>query len=898
MPPLLSSTMPTYFARSTKVELSVSNLAKSTDQGPLFHRDAQTKIKLQAAASELSNGTVLKEIPIYTDNDGSHMRFLGEHKDMPFLMVRTGKYFFDDEMHGSTSKRSSIVSSPASSTSSCDSIALIGSGSTLSSLPTSTPKLEMDLGQCSEAPTEKGKVATSTTVSVYDTSGDRELKPFNTPQAQLVPEPHALTLTVFLSKASFLKTFDRKLEKYITQDVKIDVFFNGELCASTYVPERYRGYANNQTELTQRFSGRRIARLAQRPWVLVPPGQNSDGTLRTNKRSKGSDGAKQRWEVLSSALNMEAGKWGRNRYGELPVVGDYLASLAKLQMPPELEELQKPGSPKFGVLDVVVISGKGQKDDSSTAYLSEPTRLRVKGFAAPTAADIRCDQKMANRSSGLSFPMSAVSITKQRSRTNADAQITAQNVLSVTPRLSLGTSGSSKGDPFIRPRAPSAAPSAVKRRRSSAIGGIRTPDRHAAESNQTPSLSGALMDEFAGARLGSSPVSSSSCPLYDLALVPAGAQTVRWSSSPPVVVVPEIALPRSYDGSRNYDPAKEVPAPQACRTRVSSGGDYPWLTRGIQQFIGTRRDGSSDTVLTFPKRPASTPIEHLHTPKHIVPYSGSASSNNGRGRRVFPNNSQSLSPPLERTPSQERLSLNARARLRKGDGSFSRAPVPPVPKSKTPHIAEKRYKGNSLTEEQPKSKRARMAYHTVLTDKMTLAEEMASIEALSREESLDFLTMATRSSSAATASTTVPSTSASATPVSTTPGATGDESPRKVDNVIPSSAKKVTRSNVRDPLHLVQVEKAQRSTLSTAADFIANTEDLAAIAKIPRHRRPTSSSTPSAIAGPSNGAWPTPALSKDCVVTYVDGLTRQVKTERNGWFEERGVLMGVRYLIG
>ncbi|MCJ1299473.1 hypothetical protein MMC08_002265 [Hypocenomyce scalaris] len=896
--------MPTYFARSTKVELSVSSLAKSTDQGPLSHRDAQTKIKLQAAASELSNGTVLKEMPIYTDNGGSHMRFLGEHNDMPFFMVRTGKYFFDDEMHGSTNKRSSIVSSPASSTSSCDSIALIGSSSTLSSLPTSTPKLEMDLAQCSKAPTEKGKDAISTTVSVYDTSGDRELRPFSTPQARLVPEPHALTLTVFLSKASFLKTFDRKLEKYITQDVKIDVFFNGELCASTYVPERYRGYANNQTELTQRFSGRRIARLAQRPWVLVPPGQNSDSTLRTNKRSKGGDGAKQRWEVLSSALSVEAGKWGTNRYGELPVVGDYLDSLAKLQMPPELEEWQKPGSPKFGVLDVVVISGKGQKDDSSTAYLSEPTRLRVKGFAAPTAEDIRCDPKPANRSSDLSFPMSAVSVSKQRSRANADAQITAQNVLSLIPRSSLGTSGSSKGDPFIRPRAPSAAPSAVKRRRSSVVGGIRTPDRHAAESKRTPSLPEAFMDEFVGVRVGSSPVSSPSCPLYDPALVPAGAQTVRWSSSPPAVVVAELGLPRSYDGSvsiggsRNHDAAKEVPAPQACRTRVSSGGDYPWLTRGIQQFIGTRRDGSSDTVLTFPKRPASTRIEHLHTPKHIVPYSGSASSNNGRGKRVFPTNSQSLSPPLERSPSQERLSLNARARLRKGEGSFSRAPVPPVPKSKTPHIAEKRYKGSSLTEEQPKSKRARMAYHTVLTNKMTLAEEMAYIEALSREESLDVLTMATRSSSAATASTTAPSTSSSATPVSTTPVTTCDESPRKVDNVIPSSAKKVTRLSVRNPLHLVQVEKAQQSTPSTAADFIPNTEDLAAITKLPRHPRPTSSSTSSAIAGPSNGAWPTPALSKDCVVTYMDGLTRQVKTERNGWFEERAVLMGVRYLIG
>ena len=82
-----------------------------------------------------------------------------------------------------------------------------------------------------------------------------------------------------------------------------------------------------------------------------------------------------------------------------------------------------------------------------------------------------------------------------------------------------------------------------------------------------------------------------------------------------------------------------------------------------------------------------------------------------------------------------------------------------------------------------------------------------------------------------------------------------------------------------------------------AGNSIPGIKTQAAITK-PRRRRPAASATEAAGAGPSNALWPTPESSRDCVITYADGLTRQVKTERNGWFEEKAVLMGVRYLVG
>lgn len=850
--------MPTYFARSTKVTLSVASLAKSTDTGSLTHRDTHTRKSLQTATSELSNGAVLKEMPIYTAQDGSHLRFLGEDNDMPFFMVRTGDFHLGSSTHGTSNEHSLRVLSRASSSASCDPVALLGSGSVFSSKVTSTPNLTLDLYSSLRSQKLEEERAVSIPVSADRKSygQHRALSHASRLHSGLSPDPHALTLTVSLSKASFLRTYDRRLEKYTTQDVKIDVFYNGELCASTYVPERFRGYASSQTELIQRFSGRKIARLAQRPWILISPGKDDVGFLKTNRRSTDGASAKERWEALSSALRVESEQWGQNSSGELPVIGEYLASLAKLEMPTEVEGLQRSGGPNFGVLDVVIISGKGQKDDSSAPYLSEPARLRVKGYVPVTAADIRCDQKSANGPRKMPCSTSTVSVPRRRSRTNADAQITAQNVSPLKPRPHLATPGGSEGDMFDKPRAPSAAPSAVTQRRSSAVEATQTAERGAAEPKRTTSLYQTLMERFAGTTSDNSSVSNFRDPLYDSCLASARAETPRRSSLSAPVFTPQSGLPwycerfTDIGSSGNYCAVGEVASSRAMRTRVNSPEDYSWLTRDTQQFRESSRITSSvGQVLSA-------------SPRRIS------------GRKLF--------------------TFNTRHSVGEGDDNSTDSPRTAVSPSRTPHISEKRLRGHSPTEEQPKSKRARGAYHTVVNDKMTLAEEMAAIEAFSKDKCLDDRMMTTRSSFSSTASTTAPSTAPSGTPFSATPSSSFDFTEGKV-NAGQFSGKRFTRSNSRGSFQLLPAENAPLGTPSTAGKSL---KTLPAITRPPRRRRPTAPANDLAGAGTSHPLWPTPALSQDCVITYADGLTRQVKTERNGWFEEKSVLMGVRYLIG
>ena len=192
--------------------------------------------------------------------------------------------------------------------------------------------------------------------------------------------PHALCLTVFLSNSSFVRTKDMVTTRTEINDVKIDVYFNGALCGSHYVPRRYSGEAYTMTEHIVRFTGRRIGRLIEKPWVIVPSGQNPDGGLREPRRGKVAYiGAQQRWNDISDALLAEADKIGQDDRGKRPVIGEYLESVAELSMPKEVEDMQRAGGPKFGLLDVVVTWGKGNKHGPDAPYIIEPTPISIEG---------------------------------------------------------------------------------------------------------------------------------------------------------------------------------------------------------------------------------------------------------------------------------------------------------------------------------------------------------------------------------------------------------------------------------------------------------------------------------------------------------------------------------------
>ena len=268
--------------------------------------------------------------------------------------------------------------------------------------------------------------------------------------------PHALCLSVFLSTSSFLPTKDRVPKGKEMNDIKIDVYFNGELCGSHYVPRRYSGEAYAMTEQIVRFTGRRIGRLVEKPWIIVPSGQNPDGGLREYRRGGvACGGAQQRWNDISDALMAEADKIGQNESGERPIIGQYLESLAQLSMPKEVEDMQKAGGPKHGILDVVLIWGRGNKKGPDAPYIVKPTPITNEGFTTPNLDQSMDHTPLYNSSNLTDNPYAAPkspseALANARSIDDSSAPSPVSVAASLLPTLNNETSPAASSPPNKR----------------------------------------------------------------------------------------------------------------------------------------------------------------------------------------------------------------------------------------------------------------------------------------------------------------------------------------------------------------------------------------------------------------------------------------------------------------
>lgn len=176
--------------------------------------------------------------------------------------------------------------------------------------------------------------------------------------------PGALVLHILLSQQTFLESF----EDGKPQNLMIDVFFNGMLASSILM--QLRDCTSGVKSMHQIVTGTRADWLIERPWVIMPPGKAANGTIRGDRKAVG---AKERWEQICAALMKEANERGFNKWRERPPSADYLEGLAAMSMPDGVGAMQRPGGRTFGVIDVVVTAGKGQKITGD--YLKEPTRL-------------------------------------------------------------------------------------------------------------------------------------------------------------------------------------------------------------------------------------------------------------------------------------------------------------------------------------------------------------------------------------------------------------------------------------------------------------------------------------------------------------------------------------------
>lgn len=907
--------MPSFLCRSTTIKLSIADLEKSTTTTLITQAGQAQTAHLQTIANEFKKGLnekPLKETPIYTEEEWpSQLRFLGSHQDMPFLLVKASTGLTTDSSYNRASSSPSSMSVPeltedntsfgttelASTLTSFVTVNDIGLEDEISlvtptidtsddavtrSSPTPTVYVSCD-GSMNSVGTDKvnngAPVLDPTKVHDHQIKAVEALRSSllrnRRPHAQQESKPQALCLTVQLSKRSFLPNPYRGVKKIPVFDVKIDIYFNGELCASAYVPERHRS-ESGIAELTQRFGGRRIDRLLERPWTIVPSGQNADGSLREHKSSQGGYvGAQQRWSAISELLKAEAEKGGRNKWGDLSVLGDYLQNLSKLEMPKEVEELQKPGGANYGIIDVVLTTGCGKKDDPDVGYLSKPTRIRT--------SDLRASiPKIPNHQPpAVSKDLPVASFKAKvahRPKTFADAEIIASGVLTpLTPRQStqpaqsaetLSTSQQhsvvttpgpallSNRQLFVAPKAPSTALSAARRRQRRPIQTLRL----------------------------SQPVT---CTLNSSSYL-----TSSHTSG--------LALPR------NHSPAA---SPQA--------------------FGGS--DNTSPVVTENPD------LKRKQSGVFAVPYS----------EFFLPQ-----TPKSNTRAKRQHFTVPFHGRERSHQGYFVKSPSAPTADS-TPdrpqHIPQKRYKGTDSTSENnadearehdkdkgKNKKRSRMGYIEVMTNKLTVAEEIAVI---TEEASTGLsVTQNTGDGTTPTSLSIAPRTlrrrsvDLTVAPPSTPKPLSDLCSRRQVTQTAPASGQTRPILTLRIPPPFLatlasrphtpprQISTHSATSLSPLTSLGVMTPSSGSSPgvstpdspEIPCNETPYSDGPaarakakaktrvkwkPKPVETPQPEWQPGP-LNEDCVATYSGDLVRQVRAERTGWFKECGVLVGVRFLVG
>ena len=854
--------MPTLYSRSTAIQLSVSHLSEATTAHPIPHQSPEARSNIQNATNSLvkasRNGTLMED-PINSTDGESHLRFLGKKQDMPFFLVQAGKDYFNPNASGRRTKR-----------------------------PIRSPLVE----------TKKKSVTRASPIA--QPSEHANLRP------PIVLKPHALCLTVFLSTASFFRRCDPETKRTTFSDVKIDVYFNGELCSSAYVPERYRGEAFAMSELIVRFSGRRIGRCIEKPWIIVPPGQNPDGTQKEDKRDNGTlISALERWTALSKALNLEAERSGRDENGELTVGGEYLSSLAELEKPAMVEQMQEEGGPSFGIVDVVVISGRGQKDDAGCPSLLEPTPIRmvrhgmeVDNLLKPRRS-VNLTSSFQERQKGQTDPLTVDRTLEDISMSRTRAKPTTSHLITAGSDMTPGSGSDTPCLAHIKPSTVHSQPSSGEYPAGSDI-----PRESAFQTRRRTSTP------------NSQSQSSRDRP-HDTAVRAISALDQKDTKLNVVVPLRRV---RSNLHTELAAPAFNTSGPSFRSGEVS-------LTNRLRRPTATTQPSTSllDTNIdrsgSFPVRPPPQPT----------------------------------TPPLL-PPGPVRLSQSANARARNLSGSFVRhqRSSSSSAENTAKQVPQKRYEGpnSSPPPKSPKQaqpKRARMPYEMVLTDKRTAAEEIEAIEEEVKKE-LEMggyrpkrairarVAWTGRSQTAASTAASPGAASTMASPVApgmaASPGAKSEitESPKvmspkssvtgishgkvqlKLNGPAPSHATRALPSPSSNTLPTHPTPPKRSRTSSTPPSCPKST-------KIPTSPQPISrDTTPSPPTPAPNSSKPqfrpltsnealtpttldsdfvTPPLSRDSVLTYAcPGILRQVRGERGGWFMEEAVIMGVRFVVG
>lgn len=186
-------------------------------------------------------------------------------------------------------------------------------------------------------------------------------------------EPKALGLLMDLPVSLFsrLSIHGGKNSGKFSNDVKVEIFYNGEFAECQIIPGRCPKHSQTL------ISGRRISFVMARPWTILPFNQNADGSLHDpSRKGVGTAAAAERWANIAAALQEEADGRGVDKSGNPPPTAKYLQTLAALEMPPGVEHVHKRNLARYGVIDIVFSLGAGQKNiGGALQYLLAPFRF-------------------------------------------------------------------------------------------------------------------------------------------------------------------------------------------------------------------------------------------------------------------------------------------------------------------------------------------------------------------------------------------------------------------------------------------------------------------------------------------------------------------------------------------
>ncbi|KAL8688633.1 MAG: hypothetical protein Q9224_004836 [Gallowayella concinna] len=331
--------MPTYYTGGVNIRLSAAEFHKTVTSKPARHHSKESSANVEKALKEFEDhGRTLAETTL-RNPDGHRLGFLGEYKNMPFLMVRAS--------HSTSEKTKSpplLLAHNDSQDSPLSELSLFPR----SPFPTSSNQAEDRFG--------------SPSFQLHDPKAQRHEKSKS-------PEPQALCLRILSTRRTFHTVGKPRKVKWGHSDMKIDIFLNGDLCSSAYIAE---SAFHKKEPLRNTFSGAKIDRMAEKPWILVADDRIGPNDVAEDVAS--------RWNEIAQAHKLAAESHKRNEKNEMSCLGDYLQSLASLPMPATLPELLETGNKRFAIIDVVITAGRGRKQDASTPYLMRPTPLKLHRF--------------------------------------------------------------------------------------------------------------------------------------------------------------------------------------------------------------------------------------------------------------------------------------------------------------------------------------------------------------------------------------------------------------------------------------------------------------------------------------------------------------------------------------